>query len=115
MKQVLLLEKNMTTTSHVVKDYKEINNLLNGLREFSDEDLNGNNGEDYLWEKAREQGYENNQDYIIDMLDTTQSVAHIIADYFKSWLDTDGYYKHYSVRATEIEDNKLLITLTTEV
>jgi hypothetical protein len=45
---------------------RNLDELLDILCNFDNEDFNGNNGADYLWECAK--GYESNQEFVIDML-----------------------------------------------
>lgn len=66
-----------------------------------DEDFNGNNGDEYLWDVAREQGYESNADYLIaDVLKDVEddqdldygSVRQLIDTFLYRWTGQDDYY-----------------------
>ena len=66
-----------------------------------DEDFNGNNGEEYLWEVAKEKGFENNADYLTDKVLkgitkdeplTCQQVQKLIDEFLSEWTQHDIYY-----------------------
>ena len=66
-----------------------------------DEDFNGNNGEEYLWEEAEEQGYECNADFLInkvlkDVSDDEDldygKVRNLIDTFLFEWTGHDDYY-----------------------
>lgn len=87
-------------------------NLLNELDELArvwDDDFSGKNGEDYLWEDARDGGYECNADYVYEDIKerietgdydsfTVDSIryATIVEDYLDMWLGGDNYYGEYN-------------------
>ena len=49
-----------------------------------DSDMNGENGEEYLWEKAQEKGFENNLDYLIHLYKEIMT---------SSWHNQDDHWK----------------------
>ena len=66
-----------------------------------DEDFNGNNGEEYLWDNTKENGYECNADYLIhevlkdikeDEEITCQQVQKLINKFLFEWTYHDDYY-----------------------
>lgn len=86
--------------------------LLEALDELArnwDNDFSGENGEDYLWEDSKEEGYENNADYVFNYIKESiedgyynkyklNSVryATIVEDYLDMWLGGDNYYGEYN-------------------
>lgn len=98
------------------KCYYNLESILGALSNFDDEDFNGNNGEEYLWEEA--EGYECNQDYVLDQLRAkyTEDLIHeeffividLVNDYFNDFLGRDGYYLDYKIDV-DIEDGNITI------
>lgn len=86
--------------------------LLEALDELArnwDNDFSGENGEDYLWEDSKEEGYECNADYVFNYIKesiedgyynkySVNSVryATIVEDYLDMWLGGDNYYGQYN-------------------
>lgn len=98
---------------HAVATVENLNNkqeVLSALSNFSDEDFNGGNGKEYLWEFA--QGYESNQEYVLNTLEKSELIGEeLINKYFELWLENDGYYKNYDVIVTSFQDNKATISV----
>lgn len=102
---------NMNFETQIINNTKEdVIEYLKGIAEY-DLDFCGENGEDYLWDKAREQGFESNSDYCINevMEQYGKDRVKAIEEYFELWLGSDGYYDeyHYSVNKYR---NKLFIS-----
>lgn len=99
--------------TETIDDITDNTNLLNVLSWFGDEDFNGNNGKDYLWEEAEKLGYESNQEYVlchfVDKDDLTPEEK--IKTYFENWLGNDGYYIDYSYDLHHVKDNTYTLTL----
>ena len=89
MKQVMIIIENL--------ENKEA--IINALTDLQDEDLNGNNGEGYLWEDSKKANCKTNLEYLMKVcLDSdktdVEDLAHL---YCKTWLDHDYYYTNYQV------------------
>lgn len=98
----------------VIEDMLNNELILSALSEFSDEDFNGNNGEEYTWEKALEQGFKSSQDYVIDVLrNSGLTQEELIRAYFNEWLGHDYYYTDYRVEITPVGTNKAVVSLVT--
>ncbi len=70
--------------------------LVSALSVFGekDNDFNGENGSDYLWDCAK--GYESNRDYCLDYIKNLPEAttdAECIKNYMDLWVGSDGYYK----------------------
>lgn len=97
------------------KCYCNIESILGALSNFDDEDFNGNNGEEYLWEEA--QGYECNKDYVLDQLRAkyTEDIIHedvykiyeLCEEYFASYMSC-SYYQDYKIDV-DVEDGDVII------
>jgi hypothetical protein len=86
--------------------------LLEALDELArnwDKDFSGENGEDYLWEDAKDEGYECNADYVFNYIKESIEDGHynkysinsiryatIVEDYLDMWLGSDNYYGAYN-------------------
>lgn len=93
-----------------INDKKEV---LATLSIFDDEDFNGNNGDEYLWEVAK--GFESNQDYVLDTLDKSDLTGEqLVYMYFDMWLGNDGYYGDYDVIVDSFSDNKAVVSVAYE-
>lgn len=96
-------------------DYN-LESILGALSNFNDEDFNGNNGEEYLWECA--EGYDSNMEYVLDELrkkytediiqEDVYKVIDLVRDYFNEFLGNDGYYKDYEFDV-DVEDGDVII------
>lgn len=97
----------------LIENLNDKQEVLNVLSTFDDEDFNGNNGEEYLWEMA--QGFESNQDYVLDTLEKSDLTGeNLIYKYFDMWLGNDGYYSDYDVIVDSFKDNKAVISVAYE-
>ena len=73
------------------EDKEEILNALSSM--YTDEDFNGNNGEEYTWESALEEGFESNQEYLVNWLRKSElKEEKLIEEFVDEWLGNDGYY-----------------------
>lgn len=66
-----------------------------------DNDFNGENGEEYLWECA--QGFESNADYCFSIAEKESTPKAMIEKFIELWMDKDGYYEDYSVEVLQHE------------
>ena len=70
---------------------RNLDELLDILYNFDNEDFNGNNGSDYLWECAK--GYESNQAYTLDIL--RMQYGKKDWDYYTTAIEVcDSYFAH---------------------
>ena len=54
-----------------------------------DNDFNGTNGKDFLWEEAEKEGFDCNKDYLVNhisLMPATATDEKIIYEYFDYWL-----------------------------
>lgn len=89
----------MEFNSQIIDNTKDdIIEYLKDVAEY-DNDFSGENGEDYLWDKAREKGFESNADYCINEVMTQYEedgdIKKAIENFFELWLGSDGYYDEY--------------------
>ena len=99
--------------TRLIENIHDKQEVLNALSCFTDEDFNGNNGKEYLWEVAQE--YESNQDYVLDMLEKSDLTGeNLIYKYFDMWLGNDGYYSDYDVIVESFKDNRAVISVAYE-
>ena len=99
--------------------------ILDSLLNFAcsvDNDFSGENGEDYLWDVAKEHNYKSNADYVytkcklkIQALDyhrTEERTEELIYDFLEQWMGMDyNYYDCYTV--TPINSSTFVISYTT--
>lgn len=73
--------------------------VLGDLRDFAniDNDFNGVNGKDFLWDKARDAGFETNVDYVISEVGKIDDLEEAVKMFFDLWMQNDYYYESYSV------------------
>lgn len=66
-----------------------------------DDDFNGNNGDEYLWEEAENNGFETNCDYLVhtllkdipeDKILEYGEVRKLLDKFFDGWTYNDSYY-----------------------
>lgn len=99
--------------TETIENINDSTELCNVLSWFSDEDFNGNNGKDYLWEDAEKLGYESNQEYVIchfvDKDDLT--LEEKIQTYFDMWLENDSCYIDYQWDLHQVKGNTYTLTL----
>lgn len=98
--------------TETIDDITNNTNLLNVLSWFEDEDFNGNNGKDYLWDEAEELGYESNQEYVLyEYVAKESEVFNKIKVYFDMWLEHDSCYVDYQWDLHQVKDNTYTLTL----
>ena len=83
-------------------------NVLDALADFgvNDNDFNGENGAEYLWEQAK--GFESNRDYLLDKVAKIDDIGKMIYEYFDKWLGCDGYYDSYAYNIIRNEANEIV-------
>lgn len=75
--------------------------FYNALRELAtiDDDFNGKNGDEYLWDEAKESGYQSNLDFLINEIikkETNKTDEELVQLFIGQWIDSDDYYKSRS-------------------
>jgi len=99
----MLNETTVWVADTVINDHIKKVNLINIFDQLAthDEDFNGGNGDEYLWNSAKEKGFETNSDYLTDevLKDITDDeeiaqdkVAKLIDEYLSKWTGNDDYY-----------------------
>lgn len=92
---------------------KVIDNTREAVEDFlmelavNDNDFNGENGPEYLWECA--EGYECNADYALERARREDTTKDMIHEFIKTWMGNDSYYDDYDIEILEFE-NKLAIS-----
>lgn len=94
-----------------------LDGVLGALSNFEDEDFNGNNGKEYLWENAK--GFKSNKEYVIDLLyrhyknsDIKDiNILHSLCTQYFYYLFSDyNYYIDYKFKVDNEQDNEVVIT-----
>ena len=85
---------------------------LKVLNKLCDDDFNGNNGEDYVFDNALKAGFKSNAAYYLDLnlavLDSPlEAVMNALTAQYES--DTD-YYKEYQIKTIEQADSYVIAT-----
>lgn len=73
-----------------------------------DDDFNGSNGIEYLWEEAK--GFESNADYCLSIAEKEKTPRDMIEKFISLWMSRDYYYKDYDLGIL-VENGKLFISL----
>lgn len=78
-----------------------------------DNDFNGENGLEYLWEEA--EGFESNMDYCLSIAEQEPTPREMVEKFISLWMGRDYYYEDYDIGVL-VRDDKLFISLayTTE-
>ena len=92
-------------------DYPHANN---------DEDLNGNNGLEYVWDEAQELGFKSNMEYFLSLRPHKEPKT--IEELEENWsficekvYDNDGYYHFYEEYcfSVEVKETKTIVVIAT--
>lgn len=75
-----------------------------------DDDFNGNNGSEYLWEEAEVAGFNCNADYCMSIAEKEKTPRDIIEKFISLWMGRDYYYQDYDLGIL-VEDDKLFLSL----
>lgn len=111
MKLIRNMEFNSQIINNTMEDVIEyLNNIVNEY----DDDFNGNNGEDYLLQVAKDEGFKTNIDYSINKVmkqyEIDNDMVKAIEDFFDIWFNSDySYYIKYDYNVYEYGD-KLFIS-----
>lgn len=79
-----------------------------------DWDFCGENGDEYLWDGLKEDGYESNAEYAAEMvLDTNpiNATHQILSDFINLWMKHDTYYRDYDYEVVYVGDMLLLLVV----
>lgn len=100
----------------IVDDINNKENILFQLQNlYTDEDFNGNNGEEYTWEQAIAEGFQSNQDYVINKLKNSDKTGiDLIESFFSEWLDSDYYYTKWELNHIEHNDTVFISVVIIE-
>ena len=109
MKTINLLDE------HVILETVRCNpndkeSIIEALSLIQDEDMNGGNGDEYLWEVAKENNCETNLDYLIKLLRESNktSVNELTELYLDTWLNGDSYYVGYKYCYNVVGDTAII-------
>ena len=88
-----------------IRNLSDKEEILNALSCTStDEDFNGNNGEEFTRKEALEEGFESSQDYVLSKLRKSNLIGEdLIIAFFKEWLDNDNYYSEWDFTASALK------------
>lgn len=73
-----------------------------------DDDFNGANGNEYLWEDA--EGFPNNAEYCFSIAKKEKTPREIIEKFISLWMGRDYYYQDYDLGIL-VQDDKLFLSL----
>ena len=93
-------------------DKDEVESSLLSLADC-DNDFNGENGPEYLWEEA--EGFESNAKYCMSIAKNETNIRDMIEKFISMWMGRDYYYENYDIGVL-VRDGRLFISLayTTE-
>ena len=75
-----------------------------------DNDFNGENGSEYLWEEAEDLGFESNSDYCWSIAEQEPTPREMVEKFISLWMGRDYYYEEYDLGIL-VQDGKLFISL----
>ena len=87
----------------------DVNKFLISLSEL-DDNLNGKNRENALWDKAKESGFKSNLDYIMDCISKEPDGAKKIEQFVDMWLSDKTRYKQQNINI-ERKARKLFVSI----
>lgn len=84
-----------TITGNTPEEVKQ--DVINKLCDIasSDCDFNGENGDSFLWEIAKERGFDNNLEYTASIAMKEDSPVEAAKTFVEMWLGGSNYYKIY--------------------
>lgn len=96
----------------VVKNNKEsMEDLLLSMSYF-DMDFTGENGDEYLWEEAREAGFESNALYCLSIAKQEKDAENMAYTFLSMWMQHDcNYYIEYDISIRSV-DNYIFVALS---
>ena len=71
--------------------------LLKALKNLSDfdNDFNGFNGSEYLWDGVDSKNFDSNRNYLLNEVKDIKNDEECILIFFKTWMKNDDYYDMY--------------------
>lgn len=93
-------------------DKDEVESCLLSLADC-DNDFNGENGLEYLWEEA--EGFESNAEYCMSVAKKEENIRDMIEKFISMWMGRDYYYEDYDLGVL-VQNHMVFISLayTTE-
>ena len=95
-------EFSMEHITDIIANTKEGAKLFLSIASQCDNDFNGENGPEYLWEDA--EGFENNFDYCWSIAVKEKKPRLMIEKFISLWMGKDSYYVDYSVEILQHEE-----------
>lgn len=101
-------KENLTLLVEVA--YLDKESVLDALRRMgeNDCDFSGENGEGYLWDGAKESGFESNLDYVIESIKDIDDLDELIKEFVKSWMGEDDYYGQVHIDTCKLGDHVVI-------
>ena len=97
-----------------IQSAADVVRALKALAEI-DNDFNGTNGEEYLWNPAKRAGYKDNASFLADTVIEVigkgvnkDSFEEYVTAYVNVWIGEDPYYKDYEVIVKRVDDGTSL-------
>lgn len=87
----------------IIEDINDRDEILDKLsRMYTDNDFNGENGTEYISEKAKEAGYESEQDFVINRLKKSDLKKYDLINAFcLDWFTSSSSYLDYDFHIVE--------------
>lgn len=97
----------------IIEDINNKDEIICALTDLQDEDLNGNNGEKYLWVDTINAECETNLDYLVKVCSESDktSVCDLAHLYIDTWLAHDGYYSEYHIEDKPFGKNGMALSV----
>ena len=88
----------------IIENTKEM--VKDTLFEFAsyDNDFNGQNGPEYLWEQASAAGFKTNRDYVWSIASEKKDNKDIIETFISIWMNSACYYEDFSIEVMVINE-----------
>ena len=100
-----------------IKNPENEKNLKTGLLKIFDfdEDMNGNNGEEYLWAISRDNGYTSNNEYLADIAISKEPIPEEAIERFAKefYASNSHYYTDYELEMLR-ENDTLFVAFAIE-
>ena len=91
----------------VAYDKDEVESCLLSLADC-DNDFNGENGPEYLWEEA--EGFESNAEYCMSVAKKEENIRNMIEKFISMWMGRDYYYEEYDLGVL-VQNHMVFISL----
>jgi hypothetical protein len=103
------MKNDLYMCSQIIHDSPhEVEFFLWGLSQ-RDDDFNGNNGEEYLWDIAKEAGFKTNYEYTLAEAKKEADAIKCIQTFLEIWMESDRCYQEYRLNI-ERKGKKLFIS-----